>query len=232
MGKRCFGFMTKGFTLIEMLIALAIGATISVMTYQALDSSIRADEKVSAVTVQIDEINRAWQYFGSDLSFAVERTWVNADGELKSAMIGLLGDRLSQSDVLLAGEEDYALQFIRGDRSNPQKQQRSSLYMVGYRVTQDDEDGNLKTLWRDSWSPVDDSGEPKIYQLRILSGFKDIQFSYLPKTSKSLDSASELGGWPPDAPAVSALLPMAVRIVIDSAAIGKVERFFSLSLGS
>jgi len=221
----------KGFTLIEMLIALAIGAGIATMTYQALDNAIRADAKISKFATQVDEIDRAWQYIGNDLSYAVERTWFNRNGEQKSALLGVFGDRLSQSDVLIASEDDYLLQFVRGNRSNPKKQKRSNLYMVGYRVTQDDADSDLKSLWRDTWTPVDGSGdEGTLQRRRLLASINTIKFSYLSPSFKNLGPDSELTGWPGNS-GVTPTLPAAVRVVIDSAGIGEVERFFSLSVG-
>lgn len=230
MDKFGLALKQKGFTLIEMLIALAIGASIAAMTYQALDNAISADEKISKFSAQVDEIDRAWQYLGSDLSYAVERTWFNRSGEQKSAMLGVFGDRLSQSDVLIASEDDYLLQFVRGNRSNPKKQKRSSLYMVGYRVTQDDEGSDLKTLWRDTWSPVDGSGDGKVQRRRLLAGINTIKFSYLSRSFQNLGPESELTGWPGTS-GVTPTLPAAVRVIIDSAGIGEVERFFSLSVG-
>lgn len=224
----------RGFTLIEMLIALAIGASVAVMSYQSLDSAIRADAKVSKVTAQVDEVDRAWQNISNDLLFAVERIWKDSGGENKSAMIGVFGDRLSQSDVLIASEDDYLLQFIRGNRSNLLNQPRSNLYLVGYRLTQDEET-NAKSLWRDSWSPVDGSGEPVMQQRRILDGIKEMSFRYLPSSFKSIEESAWSTGWPVSsglagAGSLTKRLPAAVEVSIETFAIGKIVRRFALSV--
>lgn len=217
----------KAFTLIEMLIAVAIGASVSVMAYQSLASAIRADERVSLVLSQIDEIDRVWQYMNGDLLYAVDRTWVDRGGEIKSAMIGVFGDRLSQSEVLIASEDDYLLQFIRSNRSNLLNQARSDLYMVGYRLTQE-ADQETKTLWRDTWSPVDGSGEPVLQQRRLLDGIKEMRFRYLSASFHSMED-SWLSGWPASS-RVSEKLPAAVEVAIDSVAMGEVVRRFGLSV--
>jgi type II secretion system protein J len=211
-----------------MLIALAIGAGIAVMAYSALDGTIKADQRVSAVTKSIDEVDRVWQYLGRDLLFAVERTWFNNSGEQKSAMIGVFGDRLSQSDVTIANEDDYLLQFIRGNRENLLDQPRSNLYLVGYRLTQE-EGSELKTLWRDRWSPVDGSGEPNMQQRRLLDGIDSMSFRYLSPSFQSLENASWITGWP-GGNNVSNGLPAAVEVTIESAVMGKVIRLFPLSV--
>ncbi len=218
----------QGFTLIEMLIALTIGAAVATMSYLSLDSAIRADERVSEVTRQVDEIDRVWQYMGSDLLYAVERIWSGRSGDQKPAMIGVFGDRLSQSDVLVASEDDYLLQFVRSNRANLLNQVRSDLYMVGYRLTQDEGSGT-KSLWRDSWSPVDGSGDPKVQRRRLLDGVKELGFRYLPSSFQSLEDGSWLTGWPADEN-VSEKLPAAVEITIESASMGKIVRRFALSV--
>jgi len=220
----------RGFTLIEMLIALAIGATVAVMSYQSLDSAIRADKKISKVTEQVDEIDRAWQNISNDLLFAVERTWKDNGGENKSAMIGVFGDRLSQSDVLIASEGDYLLQFVRGNRSNLLNQQRSNLFLVGYRLTQD-EGAESKSLWRDSWSPVDGSGDPVMRQRRILDGIKEMSFRYLPISFKSIEDSTWVTGWPVGE-SLTQSLPAAVEVSIETVSMGKIVRHFALSVAA
>ncbi len=222
--------LIKGFTLIEMLIALAIGAGIATMSYRALEGTIKADNKISAVTQQVNEVDRVWQYISKDLLYAVDRTWRDTGGTEKSALVGVFGDRLSQSDVVIANEDDYLLQFIRGNRENLLNQKRSDLYLVGYRLTQD-EGSDEKILWRDHWSPVDGSGEPKMQQRRLLSGIRDLQFSYLPKKFNSLESSAWLTGWPNSRTGgATKELPAAVRVTVESASMGKIVRIFNLSV--
>lgn len=224
---RYHGSHNRGFTLIEMLIALAIGASVAVMSYSALKSAINSEERVSKVTQQVDEVDRVWQYIGRDLLYAAERTWSGRSGEKKSPMIGVFGDRLSQSDVLVASEDDYLLQFVRGNRGNLLNQARSDLYMVGYRLTQT-EGEDTKSLWRDSWSPVDGSGDPTVQKRRLLDGIKTLSFRYLPTSFQSLEDGAWISGWPADGE-FSAKLPAAVEITIESLSMGEVTRRFALS---
>ena len=217
---------SRGFTIIEMLIALAIGAGIAVLAYRALDGAIRADEKVSAVTQQIDEVDRVWQYLGNDLFYAVPRIWVDRSGEEKSALIGVAGDRLSQSDAILASEDEYLLYFIRSNRDNVLDRPRSNLLMVGYRLTLEEGSDDLKILWRDSWGPVDGSDDPKMQQRRLLGGIKTMNFRYLPAGA----NATSQPGWPPGSGGVSDKLPAAVEVNVELAGFGEVRRIFSLSV--
>ena len=227
--NRPYGIQLAGFTLIEMLVALAIGASIAAISYRALEGAIRADEQVFAVTKQVDDVDRVFQYLANDLLFAVPRTWVDQGGEQRSALIGVFGDRLSQSDALIFSEDDYLLRFARSSRDNVLGHQRSSLFMAGYRLTVE-EGSDLKILWRDSWSPVDGSDEPKIQQRQLLDGIKSIGFRYLNSTFTSLSEEAWVTGWPSENAGVTDSLPAAVEVTLELSTLGKITRLFNLSV--
>lgn len=217
-----------GFTLIEMLIAIAIGAGIAAMAYRALSGAILAEEKISKVTQEVDEVDRVWQYMGRDLLYAVPRLWKDRNGAPKSALIGVQGDRLSQSDVIVPGEDDYILQFVRTNRENYLNKPRSNLYMVGYRLTQE-EDNQFKTIWRDTWAPVDGSEEPVVKKRRLLSGIKTLGFVYHPAKFDKLTPESGETGWNYLASQPSAVLPAAIHVTMELDSMGELTRLFALT---
>ncbi len=221
-----------GFTLIEMLVAVAITAAIGTLAYRALDGALLADERVSEVVGQVNEVDRLWQYLGNDLLYSVPRTWTNAYGDLRSAMIGVFGDRLSHSDVVIADDSGYLLQFIRHNRDNLLERPRSDLYMVGYRLTQD-EGLDTQTLWRDSWSPVDGTAEPIMQQRRLLEGIKTLRFRYLPAEVKTLKDSAWITGWPRGiSMGANTSLPAAVEVKVELSELGSLRRLFSLTPAS
>jgi general secretion pathway protein J len=219
----------NGFTLVEMIVALAIGAGISVMSYQALDGMIRADARVSIVVRQVDSLDRVWQYFSSDLIYAVDRS--SAISKLP-AMTGVFGDRLAQSDAAALNQDEYLLRFVRGGRDNLLNLPRSSLYEVAYSLSQED---NIEgqTLWRDR-RPIDVdeliTAVPR-KKRRLLDGVKRLQFEYLPATFTELDSSAWATGWPLQSANQkdSMGLPAAVRITIETTTIGEIVRIFSVT---
>lgn len=223
-----------GFTLIELLVALLIAAAISAMAYRALDMAIKANERVTRVTKEIDGVDRVWQYMSNDFLFAVPRPWRNSFGELRSPLIGVFGDRLSQSDVLVADEESYLLQMIRSDRDNLLDKTRSDLFMVGYRLTET-EGSDLKSLWRDSWSPIDGAGEPQMQQRLLIDNIERVEFRYLSGSSTSAQDSQWITGWPSqdnNTQSFVAVLPVAVEISLDIPTLGKVVRLFELTPGA
>lgn len=224
----------KGFTLIEMIIALSIGAAIAVMSYQALDGVISADEIVSEVTGQVNQADRVWQYMSGDLYAVVPRSWVDYSGTKQPALKGEFGGRLSQSSALIIDGDDYLLTFVRGGRSNILGVARSDLFIVGYRLTLDEET-DTKILWRDSWSPVDGSEEPKVKKRLLLDGIKDLSLNYCSSQVRFPTDCDT--GWPAekssgDSASASSPLPAAVKVMVETESLDKVERIFNLAVQS
>lgn len=216
-----------GFTLIEMLVALAIGASIATVAYSALQGVIQANDKIVAATALVDDADRVWQYLEQDLGHALPRLWTHYQGDRQSALAGVFGDRLSQSDVVVADEEDYLLRLIRGNRDNLSNLPRSHLMIVGYRLTQE-EDQEGKTLWRDQWAPVDASEEPRVQQRQLLSGIDDLRLSYCAKSLRLPANCDS--GWPSGEPGtLSTDLPAMVQVNLTTAVLGEVERWFNLA---
>jgi len=221
----------RGFTLLELLVALLIAAAISVMAYRALDTAILANEKVTRVTAEVDGVDRVWQYMSNDFLFAVSRTWRNDFNEPRSPLVGVFGDRLSQSDIVVADEQNYLLQVIRSDRDNLLDKTRSNLFMVGYRLAQT-QDSEYKSLWRDSWSPIDSAGEPKIQQRLLIENIERVEFRYLARSASSTQDSQWITGWPAqdnNFQSAVAVLPAAVEVSIEIPAMGKVLRLFELT---
>ncbi len=235
----------RGFTLIEMLVALGIGAAISVMAYQALSGTIRTEERVTEVTKEIEQIDRAWKFIGEDLRHAVARPWLNQFKQPQPAMFGLLGDRQAQSSSISTGNDTYLLRFVRSGRHNLFDRPRSDLEIVAYRIALDDSsddaensfdgnsvDGNSAegniVLWRDYWSPIDSVSEPTIKSRRLLDNITTISFRYLAQNSSSTKDEAWITGWPKTSGA-SEELPLAVEVTMELKSLGEVKRLFELT---
>ena len=226
----------QGFTLIEMLVALAIGAGIALLAYQALSGALNIEERVREVTKKTNSINRVWQVIADDIQHAVARPWTDYLGGSQPAMSGALGDRLAQSSVLSSDNDSHLIRFVRSGEKNFFQQARSNLQLVAYRITEEDdensdqnedEDRGKLSLWRDYWRPIDSVEEPNIKSRRLLDGIKTIRFRYLSKNNDRVTDESWIEGWP-ESSEQNAELPIAIEVTIDLNDIGEVTRLFAL----
>ena len=120
-----------GFTLVEVLIALAITAFVSAIAYTSFSTVMSGVESSQATAERVYQVNRAWMMISRDLEQFVARPVRDEFGELEPAMQGGIAAR-------------FALSFTRGGWHNPVGHARSELQRVNYRM--EDE-----TLWRDSY---------------------------------------------------------------------------------
>jgi general secretion pathway protein J len=120
-----------GFTLLELLIALAIFGLLSVMSYSGLRSVMEQQAHTEAAATRLGELHKIYLIMQRDVEQMVPR-----------AVRGEYGDELPP----LAGDD--GLQFTRGGWSNPLGRPRSTLQRVGYAF----ED---RQLVRYTWSVLD-----------------------------------------------------------------------------
>ncbi len=216
-----------GFTLIEVLVAIAIGATMAGLAYQSLSTASLSVERSSSVVEKIDEIDRFWQLLNGDLERAVTRQWIDVYSQRQPAFSAQFGDRLAQSELAISGEDSYLMRFIRGGWENPLERTRSDLQLVSYRL-EPVEDSELKTLWRDYSADIDVVDTPTIKRRRILDGIEKLQLRFLPDDAKNLQEDSWITGWPANG-APTDTLPIAVEIELTIEGVGEITRIFSLA---
>jgi general secretion pathway protein J len=224
-----------GFTLIEMLVALAIGAVIALLSYQALDGAIKIESRVSKLTQQMNSIQRVWQFFADDIQHAVPRPWRDTFGNTQPVMLGLLGDRLPQGSGLAVGDDSYLLRFVRSGENNFLDIPRSNLQAIGYRITADETDESLAdndaeptvSVWRDYWRPVDAVNDPVVKSRLLIERINSIRFRYLSSESQTAEDEAWITGWP-ESEDKNNLLPVAIEVTLDIVGVGTVVRLFPL----
>lgn len=133
MGGRKWGHQS-GFTLVELLVALAIFAIMSMMSYRALDSVFQTRQHLNEETARLRDVALLFARLDDDFTTLLDRRPRNADNLLDDAL------RLT---AFLPGADDATLVFTRsgfagstGIAATPQR--------VGYRL----KDGTLElVLW-------------------------------------------------------------------------------------
>ena len=149
----------QGFTLVEVLIALAITAFVSMIAYTSLSSVIVGVEGMRETTDRTYEINRAWMIISRDLRQFVPRPVRDEFGEEEPAMSG-------------GSVARFALSFTRAGWHNPNANPRSNLQRINYRL----EDG---ALWRDSYAVLDRAGNTEPQSVLLLGGVEYMELAFL-----------------------------------------------------
>ena len=158
----------RGFTLLEVLVAISIFALIGIASYRVLSGVMQTDERLALRQQRMHSLNRALWILQQDIEQLVPRGVRTADGALSSKPNYLLVDNSAA----------LPLQFTRGGRSNPLGLPRSSMQRVAYCIDHHPDyekldspfyhDDEHRFLLRYSWPMLDGSGAKETAQVQIL----------------------------------------------------------------
>lgn len=155
----------RGFTLLEVMVALGILAFVIIATHQILDSTTKAKEASDEKIAELNGLQTTFRLMDQDFSQMTKRAVRNESGDV-------------QEQYLLAGryvlESQYdGIAFVRDGWVNPiNLLPRSELQAVGYRVLDD----NLERVYRVYVDQLDNM-EPRVQ--RILENVEELKFEFL-----------------------------------------------------
>ena len=192
-------YQHKGFTLLEVLIAIAIFSLISLSSFTIFDTVIRSDETSEKLSKRHNELQRAFLIIERDIMQIAQRS-IRINGE--SPLSGFLqtsGDEFSSNEQALA--------FVRHGWTNPGLLlPRSDVQAVAYRLVD-------QTLERLHYNFVDAvvGTEPKIQPL--ISKVSALTFEYY-------NGEEWRKGWSKE------YLPLAIAIEVNTKDYGVIRRQF------
>lgn len=200
--------VSRGFTLIEVLLAMAITAFVGVLAYSGLSTAITAADEHEQHANQIAAIQLPLTVIERDIRHAVSRAITDEYDEREAPMSG--------------GElNDYPLILTRSGWDNPRELPRSQLQRVRY-VFENNQ------LWRESWAILDRVSETDSQQRTLLlEDINEFQLAFLNAGSTNA-SQSPLGGEWQDEWDNPDDLPLAIEIRLDIENFGEVKRVFSI----
>lgn len=208
----------KGFTLVEVLIALAITAVVSTIAYTSFTTVLNGVENTQATAERVYEINRAWMMISRDLDQFVPRPVRDEFGDVEPALQGGMAAR-------------FPLSLTRAGWHNPLGHARPELQRVNYRLEEE-------TLWRDSYPVLDRAGETEPLSAELLQGVEEIRVLFLdsPENARSLGTGTELDtrNWPENwvadssRPGAGVSAPMAVEVRLVLSDWGEMRRIYAL----
>lgn len=132
----------QGFTLLEIVVAVAITAVVLTLSYQGFDAARRGVEGSRELLYEVNALDRTWQILSQDLRHLLPPSAVaaNTPAALSGSVQRIFRGEPYYEDMRSAS---LVLQMTRGDWFNPTGRLRSDLQQVIYRV---DEEARL---WRD-----------------------------------------------------------------------------------
>lgn len=194
-----------GFTLFELLVAVAILAVISAMAYGGLMQVENARHQISADEKRLTEVQLAFLNFERDLQQVVHRP---------------IRNQYDTQRPSVAGQGEYLIELTRGGVRNPAHVARSLLQRVAYVV----EDDNLERL---SWSVLDQAQDSQPMKLTLLKKITSIDIRFLDKDGNWSND------WPPPVTSASGPatvipdeFPRAVSVKVELPDLGSIERIF------
>lgn len=187
----------KGFTLVEMMVALLIFGLVAAAGVAVMSFSVDNQQVVRARTHRLGELQRARAALKADLAQAAQRPVRDALGQPATRSFG--GGEQAAGGPLL--------QLVRRGWDNPDQAARPSLQAVEYRLTE----GRLERRVRPALDGTD-PGSPQV----LLTGVREGRVAFLVR-----------GEWVEALPnGVAQPLPQAVRLELTLADYGPLSQLF------
>ena len=209
--------VASGFTLVEVLVAMAITALISMMAYTGLSSALSGAESMRVAATRAHEINQALSMLSRDLRQAVNRPVVDEFGQLSPALSG--GE--------LAPD---ALALTRAGWHNSTGAPRSTLQRVRWWLEDDQ-------LWRGYFPVLDRTAGTEAVETTVLDDIARFEVRFLPSLSviesdrnDVIDRRNWQDNWIADLsrPGQLPKPPAAVEVVMEVVGLGEVRRTYVL----
>ncbi len=194
-------YTPRGFTLIELIVAMAVFSVMATMAYSGLQSVLEARVRTEQHAQRLAALQTAFFWLGKDIEQAVPRRVRDQYGEPMKAL---------QAEQTA----EFNLELTHAGWSNPfasEKRQRSLLQRVAYGVRD-------KQLLRKYWFDLDREHNSATFETVLLEGVSTLAMRYV---DQKLEWQTQ---WPPlDGKDV---MPLAVEVSLDIEGIGKISRLF------
>ncbi|MDP0588569.1 MAG: type II secretion system minor pseudopilin GspJ [Candidatus Endonucleobacter bathymodioli] len=148
--------VNKGFTLLELMIAIFIFAMISTAAYKLLNSVTHAKQVTDGLLDSLDELQRSYITIEKDFSQIIGRSIRDEFGDKQSAVLAP-----SKPATLATYENGYLIEFTRAGWRNPLGLIRSDLQRVAYAL----EDSKLVRYY---WPVLDRASDPELIRQIVL----------------------------------------------------------------
>lgn len=194
---------SNGFTLIELVVALAIFAIMAAIAYSGLNNVLLARDQTDTNAQQLYQLQLAVNWISRDVEQIVNRGIRSEYGEPQPPVVG--------NEL-----EGYVLELTHTGWRNPANRARSSLQRVAYEVRDE-------KLIRAYWRVLDRAEDSKPLENVLLTGVKGVEIRYLGADDEWHTS------WPDDNGKLNQTnpqptIPRGIEVNIDTRQFGKITR--------
>ncbi len=197
----------QGFTLIEVLVAMAIFGVMTVLAYMSLGQTLANADLLTARMDRLQAVQRTMRFIGNDLLTAAPRP-VRSE----------LGDTYLPAMHVSAGNE-YALAITHGGWPNPAGLPRSTMQRTVYLLQED-------KLLRVYNTVLDSTYTNNAITTEILDGVLGLEFRMIQ------DNLETITQWPPPGMQGSSALqvrPRAVEVILTLEDEGEIRRLIEVA---
>lgn len=199
---------SKGFTLLELMIAISIFSMLAVGSYTLLSAEITAQDRLQKHSSHLYHWQKGMRRLQSDFSQAQPR---------------MIREEYGDKQAAFKGRRDE-VSFTRAGWANPLQHSRSTLQRIGYEV--DSDDNGQRHLWRIYWPVLDRGQDSEPVRQKLLTDIDEIDIRYRDIDGKWFDK------WPPQSFDLNKRdkdLPVAVKMTLDSESLGEITRIFAIN---
>lgn len=197
----------RAFTLIEVLVALAIFGILAAFAYGTLGRTLTSAELLTTQMERLEAVQRTMRYLSQDFQQLAPRPVREQLGDIVGAAL--------TTDF----ESDYAVELTHGGWSNPAGLPRATLQRVAYRLEEDQ-------LIRYHWTVLDRTLSNEPLARPLLDGVESIVFRFMQENGEWTQE------WPPSSrpgPLGFRQRPRAVEIVLTTTSEGTISRLLEVA---
>ncbi|WP_089137716.1 type II secretion system minor pseudopilin GspJ [Vibrio rumoiensis] len=199
--------LSKGFTLIEVMVAIMVFASLSIAAYQVVNQVQRSNQLSAEKTARLQDMQRAMIIMDSDFRQMVARSF--------KGRANATGNRVLYSDEYLLDSQSHGILFTRLGWQNPQQAfPRGEIVKVGYRVV-----GNqLERVW---WRyPDTPEGQEPLHK-SLLAQVENLDFRFYDGDKENWQETWQ----------VETQLPAAVEVTLELKDYGTIRRVYLIPKG-
>jgi general secretion pathway protein J len=204
LGAPKFRRRPRGFTLLELLIAITIFAILATFVYSGLKVVLDTEHQTSLYMQRISKLQLGLNLIQRDIAQAVGRPVRDSYGDQQPALKS-------------GGISGILLELTRGGFSNPMQLSRSNLQRVGYSFEEN-------ALYRLTWPTLDRSRESEPYRQKLIDEVSSLELVFY---DQALQQKRE---WPPRATggeeADPNALPLSIELKMELKDWGMIRRLF------